>query len=223
MLKLVINNTQPYNKEPSFQSDRLNNASLTIPPQDPFLIHSRQIAHNLYTFSAHDSGHGLFCEMNVEIKESYTYSQEAGEERKYLVPMAFCNFPNIDTQRLNKKVCWDEYLQGSIMVQFQLKILEQLLLFCDEKDATHLILTINDVNDDYIEIYRPFALSEEQVITTEGEQTEIVISIDVETYDEAVDFMDKFDMDFQKTLWFHQKANPIFRKYLIDHSLSVPQ
>lgn len=219
MLKLVINNTQRCNE--AFQGAE----EIKIPPlplQDAFQTHFQQIAHNLYKFSAHDFNHELVCEMNMEIKEGYVPSEEEGaEEGRYLVPVVFCNLPNIDSYRFNEKVWGDEYLQGSIMVEFQLKILEQLLLFCEEKEASHLILTINDINDDYLEIYRPFALSEEEVMTTEGGQTEMTISTDVETYDEVIDFMDGFGSDFRQTLWHDQKANPIFREYLINYSLSV--
>lgn len=214
MLKLVINNTQRCNE--AFQNAEIKVAPL--PPRDSFQTHFQQIANNLYRLSAHDFNHDLVCEMNVEMRESYVPSEEEGG---YLVPIVFCTLPNIDLHRFKEKVWEDEYLEGSIMVEFQLKILEQLLLFCEEKEASYLILTINDINDDYREIYRPFALSEEEVVTAEGRQTEMTISTDVETYDEVVVFMDGFGSDFRQTLWHDQKANPIFREYLINYSLSV--
>lgn len=214
MLKLVINNTHP------LYDRKVSDVPLTPPPKNPFLFNFQQTSHNLYSFSAFDSDHSLACKIDVELKESYVNSQE-GEEGNYLVPVAFCNFPNIDMRQLAEKVGWDEYLQASIMVQFQLEILEQLLLFCGEKGAAHLVLTINEANYDDLEIYRHFAFSEVQVITAEGEQTEIAISSAAETFDEVIEFTDKFDADFWKDLWHDQKNNPLFRKYLIDHSLLV--
>ena len=107
------------------------------------------------------------------------------------------------------------------MVQFQLKILEQLLLFCEEKDAVNLTLTFNETDLDYLEIYRRFFAFEEEVTTARGVQTKIVIQADVETYDDVIDFMDDVDTDLRQTLWHGQRMNPVFRKYLIDHSLSV--
>jgi hypothetical protein len=217
MLRLVINNTQPSCGKAPFNGNEAKADPLSESLQDSFLVNFHQLCHNLYAFNLHDSGHKLNCKMNVAISESYASTQ--GEQSEHLVPRAFCNFPNIDAGRLAEKVGWDEYLQGAIMIQFQLKILEQLMLCCDEKDATHIVLTINRDNYDKLEIYRHFAISEEQVSTEAGEQTEIIISTDIETYDEVVDFMDAFDSDFQKTLWRNQKYNPALRKYLTDYSL----
>lgn len=221
MLKLVINNTQPFPGKASFQGNKAKSAPLTSPLQNSLPLHFRRLSHNLYAFSHYDLDHKLDCKMNVDLRESYAYAEGEPSEDKYLVPVAFCNFPNIDIRRLTEKVYGDDYLQGAIMVQFQLKILEQLLLFCKEKDADHLVLTINNTDYDDLEIYRHFATSEEQVVTEEGEQTEIAIATDVENYDEVIDFMDEFSSDFQKTLWRNQTINPIFRKYLIEHSLPV--
>jgi len=215
MLKLVINNTQPQSKQPFLQSGE------GVGAKNSFFVNFRPLSQSLYAVSAYDLGHGLACEMNIEIKESYVYSQENGEDCNYLVPMALCNFPSIDTQRLNEKVCWDEYLQGSLMIQFQLKILEQILLFCEGKEATHLTLTLNAHNDDYLEVYRPFALSKEHITTTKDDQIEILMSTDTQTYDNVVDSIEEFDSDFQKTLWRHQKTNPIMRRYIMDYSAAA--
>jgi hypothetical protein len=222
MLKLVINNTQPSCGKVPFHGNEAKAAPLTSPLQNSLLVDFSQLCHNLYAFNLYDFEHKLDCKMNVDIRESYVSPQGQQAEEEYLVPKAFCNFPHIDVRRLAEKVSWDEYLQGAIMVQFQLKILEQLLLCCDEKDATHVVLTISNNDYEDLEVYRHFAISEEQVNTEAGNQTEIVISTDIETYDEIVDFMDAFDADFQKTLWRNQKSNLAFRKYLTDYSLSVP-
>lgn len=104
------------------------------------------------------------------------------------------------------------------MYRFQLKILDQILLFCDEKDAVNLTLSISDSDLDYLEIYRRFFTSEEKVITARGEQTQIVIPTDIETYDGVLDFIDEIDKSFRQSLWHGQKINPAFRKYLIHYS-----
>jgi hypothetical protein len=220
MLKLVVNNTQPSCEKSPFYGNEAKAAPLSPPLQNSFHVNFSQLCHNLYAFNLYDFEHKLDCKMHVDIRECYISPQGEQAEEEYLVPKAFCNFPYIEVRRLAEKVSWDEYLQGAIMIQFQLKILEQLLLCCDEKDATHIVLTISNDNYDDLEIYRHFALSEEQITTEAGEQREVVISTDIETYDEIVDFMDAFEADFQKTLWRHQKHNPAFRKYLTDYSLS---
>lgn len=220
MLKLVVNNNQPSCRKVPFHGNEAKVASFPSPLQNSLLINFHQLCENLYAFNVYDFEHKLDCKMNVDIRESYASPQGEQAEEGYLVPRAFCNFPHIDVRRLAEKVSWDEYLQGAVMVQFQLKILEQLLLCCDEKDATHVVLTLNNDNYDDLEIYRHFAISEKQVSTEAGEQMEIVISTDIETYDELVDFMDAFDADFKKTLWRNQRHSPAFRKYLTDYSLS---
>ena len=213
MLKMIVNNTQPLKGSLTHEDGARPTAS-----QNPFLSDFRQLSQNLYTFQAHDHAHGLSCEMHVELKESLVYPQDAREEEGYLAPVAACDLPHIDVRKLQGKVLGDDYLQGIIMYRFQLKILDQILLFCDEKDAVNLTLSISDSDLDYLEIYRRFFTSEEKVITARGEQTQIVIPTDIETYDDVLDFIDEIDKNFRQFLWRGQKINPAFRKYLMTYS-----
>ena len=221
MLKLIVDNTHSSNGK--VLSQKLE-TKLTIQkslPQNSFLVDFQELSLNLYVFRAQDLNHKLACEITLELKEGFVYSKEESEEDEYLVPIIACNFPSIDLQRFNEKVGWDEYLQGILIIQFQLKILEQLFLFCEVKNAVNLLLTINNAKFDYLEIYRRFFISEKQVITARGRQTEIVMPTDVETYDKMIAFMDEVNKDFRQTLWCEQKNNAAFRKYLKEHSLSV--
>ncbi len=144
--------------------------------------------------------HELTLEMILELKERFVYSKGEAEEEVYLAPIIACALPRIDVQKLNEKACKDECLQEILMIQFQLKVLEQLFLFCEEKAAVNLILTMSDSNLDYLEMYRDFFISEEQVITARGEHTEVVIPTDVETYNKVIDFMDEVDKYVCQTL-----------------------
>jgi hypothetical protein len=180
----------------------------------------QEFSPNLYIFRAEDCGHELLCEMTLELKETFVNFEDEGEEVGYLAAVVTCNFPSISVQKFNAKVGFDAYLQGVVMFQFQLKILEQLLLFCEEKDATTLVLTINDANLDYLDIYSRFIASARKVTTTKGEETEIIISTDVEIYDNIIDFMDKIEKSFRKTLWREQTVNLAFREYLKEYALS---
>jgi hypothetical protein len=92
--------------------------------------------------------------------------------------------------------------------------LEQLLLFCEQKDATNLALTINDDSLGYIEIYSRFFVSVSQVTTEKEEQTEAIIPTDTNTYDRVVDFIDKIDREFRCALWRQQRYNSDIREYL---------
>ena len=221
MLKLIVNNTHPiYGSVLSKDLEAKQTPTLSL-PLNTFLVDIREFSQNLYIFRAQDFTQDLTCEMTLELSEGFVILQEDEGEEESLAPLMTGNFPSIDISRFNEKVYFDEYLHGILMVQFQLKILEKLFLFCEEKDAVNLTLTFNEKDLDYLEIYRRFSVPEEEFVTSRGVQTKIVIQTDVETYDDVIDFMDDVDTDLRQTLWHGQKSNPAFRKYLIDHSLSA--
>jgi len=221
MLKLVISNSDLISKDSLFKQVEKIDYNLEASPIGTLLFDCMKIASSLYIFRARDFDHNLVCEMSLELTEDFAVSRDDIEEEKYFNPIMTCNFASIDVSRFNEKICWDAYLQGIIMVQFQLKILEKLLLFCEEKDVAQLVLTISNVNYDNLEIYRHFSFTKEQVIDVGEDQTKIIIPTDPQSYDEVIELMDKVDEDFRQTLWRNQKANPTFRKYLMDHSLLV--
>jgi hypothetical protein len=107
------------------------------------------------------------------------------------------------------------------MIRFHLKILEQLLLFCQEREVINLTLTFEEANLDYMEVFRHFFIVEAQISTVRGEQTEVLIPANDETYDELIKFMDRLGHDFRQNLWRDQKINPAFRQYL--KYLSLPE
>lgn len=183
-----------------------------------FLVHIKELSQNLHSFMAKDYTHELLCEMPLEVKEIFVSLEDEGEDGGYLAPVVACSFPSINLQKLNEKTGFDGYLQELLMGQFQLKILEQLLLFCEQHDTVNLMLNfkdaVNDADLDYLKFYRRFLVSEEQVTTSRGEETQIMIPTDVDTYDSIVDFMDKIDREFRCALWRGQSINPAFRDYL---------
>lgn len=65
-----------------------------------------------------------------------------------------CHFPYIDDDVLNHFVSEDEDLLGMILIQFQMKILNQLLSFCASKNATNLIIRIDENISEAIGIYQ---------------------------------------------------------------------
>ncbi|MBM3633522.1 MAG: hypothetical protein FJX03_07490 [Alphaproteobacteria bacterium] len=221
MFKLIVNAIDLHRGSSISHDFDAKPAPLTSPLQKTFLTDFQSFSENLYVFRAQDFDLQLTCEMTLELKEALTCSPEEGDEGEYLMPILSCNFPRIDTRRFNEKVCWDEYLQGMLMVQFQLKVLEQLFLFCEEKGAVNLMLTFNETNLDYLEIFQRFIISEEQVTIAEDELTIVGIPTHVENYDAVVDFMDDLDKNLYQTMWRDQKVNPAFRNYLIEHSLLV--
>jgi hypothetical protein len=187
----------------------------------PFMFDFHQLFQDLYIFNGKDYGHDLLCKMTLELKETFVSFEEGEEGQGHIESAVICNFPGLNVEKLIEKVGFDVYLQKIVLFQFQLKILEQLLLFCEKKDAATLVLTIDDADLDCLDIYSQFVASAKKVMTARGGQTEIVIPTDVETYDDIIDFMDKIEKHFRKTLWRGQTTNLDFREYLKKHALSV--
>lgn len=210
MLNLII--THP------FKGNILPQKRETPPLDGSFICDFQEFSPNLYAFRVKDPTHELDCELILEVKKSFLCLEEEGEKHSYLAPVVACGFPTINLQRFNEKTGFDTYFQRLVMAQFQLNILEQLLLFCNQNDADNLVLTINEEYLDYLEIYRCFFVSARQVTTARGEQTEIMIPTDTNTYDRVVDFIDKIDREFRCTLWRMKSCNPVVREYLKSNS-----
>lgn len=217
MLKLIYNAPQPLHQvAPKIHREDYTPISGLSPAV--LLSHYQEIAPNLYAFKFYDVHHELSCEINLELKSNFLLSEKTDDE-DYLVPVLTGEFPSIDVERLQRKVPWDDYLHVILVIRFHLKILEQLLLFCKEKDTVNLILTFEDANLDYMEVFRHFVSLETQIQTTKGEQTEIVIPCNGETYGALLNFMGRLGHDFRQNLWRDQKSNPAYRHYLKHLSL----
>ena len=213
MLRLITKNSPPTYEQFTPQYNEKKTPQFNCSIKEPFLFDFREISPGIYIARFRDSFHELACEITLELKSVLTLSGDHREDG-YFEPVLAGDFPYIETQRLQKKVLGNDYLHHMTLLQFQLKILEQILLFCDEKDASSLILNFNEANLDYLEIYDQFITSQDETISDRGEQTEAVIATDVTIYDELIDFIDKVDRDFQRTLWREQRNNPILRQYL---------
>lgn len=214
MLKLI--STNPINFYRRVLSEGLEEKLTQLKPlsQNTFLCEFQKISTNLYVLRAHDPYHGLVCEMTLELRETFGYCETMGFDDRHLISVLVSDFPYIDTKQLDQKIFHDSYLQAMLTIQFQLKILEQLFLLSENLGAVNLVLNFGDYNQDYIEIYQHFLISQEDVTSAHGDHTEIVIPTDVDTYDHVIDFMDLIDHQFQETLWNEQKTNAAFRHYL---------
>jgi len=218
MLKLIHNVSKTHQSLPGNHNNEhtpLNELSPTT-----FLSHWKEISPNLCIFRFHDLHHDLSCEMILELKSNFVPSEKKGEKDHFVLVLTG-GFPDIDIQRLQRKVPWDDYLHVALVIRFHLKILEQLLLFCKERDVTNLFLRFGEDNLDYMEVFRHFYSFEAQVLTPKGEQTEIVIPTNSETYNELFNFMGRLGHDFRQNLWRDQKINPAYRQYL--KYLSLPE
>lgn len=213
MLQLISNNSGPLFQSTFFQEFGTNIDTQKTASQDQFLFDFQIISSNLYVFRCQDFIHELTAEITFEQKGSFAHLEE-GREEDHLTPVISCDFPPINTQKLNNKVFRDDWLQAMILFQFQLKILKRLLLFCNGKEVTYLILNFNESNLDYLEVYQRFFLSDEQAVSVRIEKTQIIIPIHAKAYDEIADLMDNFDNNFHRALWREQKNTPTFQKYL---------
>ncbi len=189
-----------------------------VPSSNSFLVHIQEFSQNLHVFTAKDYAHELLCQMVLEVKEILLPMNEREEKSTNLAPVVACNFPSINLEKLNEKKIFGTHIQGMLMCQFQLKVLEQLLLFCDKQGATNLILMIKDKNLAYLKTYSRFTISEKQVITPKGQYMQIVIPKNAGIYNKVLGSMEQLDKQFRYTLWRRQRYNPAIRGYLRSNS-----
>lgn len=203
-LKLVVSNCDPLPIEPTNTKNQHVSSSLIAN------VHLR--GPYLYEMTIEDPSHYLECDLILEVEEAHDEFESA---------RVICHFPNISNEKLDDLVEGDETLLGMILVQFQMKILEQLLLFCATHYASKLVIFVDDAQADELEIYRDFLAYEDQTITPQGEKTEMIIPADREAFDQWIDFMEDVTIKFRQTLWREQKNNLAIRQYLERHSLFV--
>ncbi|MDF3033835.1 MAG: hypothetical protein K0R76_789 [Alphaproteobacteria bacterium] len=196
-LKLVVSNPPP--------------AQESVPPFQPTVL-KREItvdikkrSFDLYEMTIQDPFHDLECDLTVEIE---------GDLEQPASRSVICHFPAILLQEGNKLMGQDELLYGLVMVQFQMKILEQLLLFCSQHKASHLVIYMDDDQVEGFGVYQDFLIHQDPTLTKNGEQTEMVISANKETIDEWMVFMAATTLNFEQELWREQRSNPVIRHYL---------
>ena len=201
MLKLVSSNKfspvrapQPQEKTRSYS-------------RAPFGVDVQLKGPHLFSMTAKDPSHCLECELILEVDE-----QEGGT--------VICHLPQIDDEMLLEFVSQDETLYGIVMIQFQMKLLQQLLKFCLNHLASRLVIYTDDDQADDLGIYQEFLIHKNQTLTQHGEQTELTIPCSQRSYEEWVNFMEHVKLKFQKILWQNQRSNLAIRRYLKFHPFS---
>lgn len=171
----------------------------------------------LYGMVIRDAKHFLACDLTLEIHDKEPESEFYKDEPNGGVLASreiICHFPHIGDKRFQELIENDETLHGILMVVFQMRILEQLLLFCATHQAATLVIFADDAQAEELEIYRDFLVSREEVLTPAGEKTEMILPADRKTFDAWIDFMGDITTQFRQTLWQAQKTNPAIKKYL---------
>lgn len=195
-LKLVVSNRMPVKEADS--------PSQPVTSKAGFAAEVRNRGPYLYEMAIQDPSHGLECNLILEIEEAC--EAESGT--------VICHFPIIAGEQLKDLVEEDETLYGMIMVQFQMKVLEQLLLFCANHYASRLIIYTDDEQAEELGIYEDFLVHQDQTLTAQGEKTEMLIPVNPEIFAAWLNFMTEATIKFGQELWREQRSNSVIRNYL---------
>lgn len=197
--------------KPQFTKSTFLKPSEDLSSLPPFSSEIRQRAPGLHAMVIQDPSHYLFCELILEV-------QKGRHESEYGI--VICQFPKISDEKLKIYVNEDETLSGMIMIRFQMKIMEQLLIFCTHQRASNLIIYVDDDQAKTMGIYQDFVVSEDHVVTPVGEKTEMIVLTDPEIFDDWMQYMNQVTILFQQTLWQDQSGNPAIRRYLKSYEIS---
>lgn len=158
-----------------------------------------------YRITVCDPSHYLSSDLILEIRES-------GDESAF--GDVICHFPTIQDEYLKAFVWDDATLISLILIQFHIKILEQLLLFCANHNALKLVIHANPFEEGLLEAYEGFIARIDQVLTPQGRKTALVIPTDRAVHDKLTDYMEQIGTDFRDILREDRCSNPIIRQYL---------
>lgn len=190
-------NNQELSKSPSFRETVL---ACTLPHFSAKLCFT---APSCYTIVAQDISHYISCEFPLEIRTGFDES-EFGD--------AVCHFPAIEEKYLEALVWEDKLLLDMIMVQFYLKVLEQLFVFCANHNALKLVIHVDPSEAANLDIYSRFVVSTDQILTHHGRKEVLVMPTDAATYGRLIDYMEQVGTDFRRSML--QDSNPVVQQYL---------
>lgn len=193
LLRLIVSNPYPQqNMTPEHKLWLNNHTMCNIQSKAPYL----------YEMILEDLSHYLRCALALEVNSG----------------AVICHFPVIDDEELLELVEEDDTLYSIIILQFHMKILDQLLLFCLNQNALTLIIFADDVQTDTFGIYHNFLIDKN--LTSPNGKTEIVIPVHSKAYEAWIDFKEDIDLMFRQTLWQSQRFNLAIREYLKTHPLA---
>jgi hypothetical protein len=177
-------------------------------PMTPFTSKTIYKGPNLYSMEIHDHSHYLNCELVLELEENPDKD----------APLAvICHLPEISDEMLNAFIWEDDTLYAITMIQFQMRILKELLTFCTNHYAEKLVMYLEEDLVDEFGIYQDFLVYEDQIQNQEEGLTKMIIPVNSEIMEEWMDFMNQATLRFQQTLWQFQRKNPAIQHYLKSH------
>ena len=154
-----------------------------------------------YLMLARDPSHYLECDLVLKIPKN--------NDDKVVA----CQFPTILDDQLNAAIWGDELLHSSIMTQFQMRIVEQLLLFCVTHHLKYLVLYCTPQNP-WLAIDEHFVRGAEMVRTKDGQRLKLLISASQKILKKWIKCMGELNEMIGKDLWKYQDSNSVIRSYL---------
>ena len=198
-LKLVISNPTPIQEAPAV-SQRVSSTT-------GFAANVKKRSADLYEMNIQDPFHDLACDLILDIETSMSET------------VVVCHFPAILNES-NRFLDEDEDLYGAIMLRFQMKVLEQLFMFCANHNASQLTIYMDDAEAEGFGVYDDFLSHYDEALTENGEKTEMVIPTDRKTFDKWFGFMTEMNLKLEQDLWREQRTNPAIRHYLKSRPLA---
>lgn len=197
-LTLVVSNPLPFQQEqPAF--------SKSPRPDIGFYVEIHKKNRQVYKMKAQDPSHYLECHLKLEILKSCCDKHGGG---------VICHFSNIADETFNAFIEEDATLYGALMIQFQMRIMEELLIFCADHEASGLIIYMDGAQAKDCGIYENILVHQDKTFTKLGEKTVMVIPTDRDTFDKWAALMQDVNHRLHQVLWVEQKLNPAIRTYL---------
>lgn len=192
-LTLVVSNPAPVQGTPASHQPAFSNTGFTV--------NVKERVSDFYEMNIQDSFHDLGCTLILEM--------ERDGSRKTVV----CHFPTILNQP-NKFLEEDEDLYGSIVIQFEINVLEYLFLFCANHQAPQLIIHMDDGQSEGFGIYQEFLILCGGTLTEDDKKTKMVIPTNRDAFEKWRSFMAEANLKLEQGLWHEQRTNPAIRRYL---------
>ena len=202
-LRLVVSNALPLSSEELDSSETEN--------MTPFKVDIQHHTAGQYIMKAHDASNSIDCEIILKVKEAKEESESS---------TVICHFPKLNFQGLSNFCDEDETLFGILAVRFQMKVLEQLMLFCAEKLADTLVLIMDYDQAEVLEIYGHCKMVQKKISTPQGKKIQMIIDTRIDQYDAWVELMEETKLKFSQNLWSEQRSSPVIKNYLKTYDLA---
>lgn len=144
----------------------------------------------------------------LECALSAVVLQEANGEKSIV-----CDFPAIDGEVLNTFVNDDEFLFQSLIIHFHMNIMYQLLLFCEEHQATTLILNVDKNYYQELESYEGIVSLPVPKNMNSKKATMMIDPIKHPSHEWEKSMRISIN-ELQQELWAEKNNNPVVDEYI---------